>query len=146
TTVNQNVVTTGAITATANTNSRSVRPLEIRLVNNAIIGPYPMNQAKKNTVQPPSQASSPRKVFNETNSLTNNPSASKKLLKINIAEHRIKTPIRNPIAKITLKLIKYNRPRRSQIKAEKAAPATKITIIVIYRFNDSSIPVNVLTP
>src|SRR5699024_12036365 len=80
----QNVVTTGAITATAKTSSRSVRPLEIRLVNNAIIGPYPMNQAKKNTVQPPSQASSPRKVFNETNSLTYNPSASKKLLKINI--------------------------------------------------------------
>src|SRR5699024_350305 len=106
TTVNQNVVTTGAITATAKTNSRIVRPLEIRLVNRAIIGPYPTNHAKKNTVQKPNHSSSPRKVFNETNSLTYKPSAPKKLLKINIAGPNIKTPIIKPIAKITLKLLK----------------------------------------
>src|SRR5699024_9496896 len=113
---------------------------------NTIIGPYPMNQAKKNTGQPRSQASPPRKVFNETNSLTYNPSASKKLLNINIAGPKIKTPTISPNAKRTLKVLKYWLHLPSPVTAEIAAPATKITIIVIYRVNDSSIPVKVLTP
>ena len=75
-TVNQKVVTIGEISATARTNSLIVHPLEIRLVNKAIIGQYATNHAKKNVVQALSHASSPRKVFSEKNLLTYNPSDS----------------------------------------------------------------------
>src|SRR5699024_12466693 len=63
TTVNQNVATTGAMTATVVTSSRIVRPREIRLTNIAIIVPYPMNKANKNTVHHPSLAESQRYVL-----------------------------------------------------------------------------------
>src|SRR5699024_4202980 len=69
TTVNQYVAITGAIIPTAQTNSRSALPLEILLGDTAIIGPYPTNQAKKNTVHIPFHASSLRYVLKDKKSL-----------------------------------------------------------------------------
>src|SRR5699024_12072755 len=76
TTVNQNVAITGAMIATDKTSSRIVLPLEIRAVKIAIMGPYPINHAKKNTVQELIHDSSLRKVMKVMNWFKFRPNSS----------------------------------------------------------------------
>ena len=57
--VNQKVVMTGATKDSIMIIDLIDRPREMRAMNMAIRGPYPMNQPQKNTVHQPSQPGSP---------------------------------------------------------------------------------------